>query len=175
MKRWWRVAFKVHLSVTMKRLTRYKQKVVLAAMLEGKKYALQNRLRAVSLFFLVRRANRPRHPSTSNMAANTNHTSLEKSTCHKISLLNMLPLKFPLQDNFLCALSIFVINRIPSHFLKEALVTWPLSASGLFASTTSDQTNYPDLDSDLSSLWNYYNRFSDVCQGQTSWDVTVSP
>ena len=89
----------------------------------GQEYALQNRLRAVSLFFLVRRANRPRHPSTSNMAANTNHTSLEKSTCYKISLLNMLPLKFPLQDNFLCALSIFVINRIPSHFLKEALVT----------------------------------------------------
>ena len=59
--------------------------------------------------------------------------------------------------------------------LKEALVTGPLSASGLFASTTSNQTNYPDLDSDLSSLWNYYNRFSDVCQGQTSWDVTVSP
>ena len=30
------VTFTAHLSVTIKRLTRYKQKVVLAAMLEGK-------------------------------------------------------------------------------------------------------------------------------------------
>ena len=44
------VAFSAHLSVTIKRLTRYKQKVVLAAMLEGKSMP-------------------------SNMAANTNHTN----------------------------------------------------------------------------------------------------
>ena len=48
------VTFTAHLSVTIKRLTRYKQKVVLAAMLEGKSML-------------------------SNMAANTNHTTLLKS------------------------------------------------------------------------------------------------
>ena len=46
--------FTAHLSVTIKRLTRYKQKVVLAAMLEGKSMP-------------------------SNMAANTNHTTLLKN------------------------------------------------------------------------------------------------
>ena len=44
------VTFTAHLSVTIKRLTRYKQEVVLAAMLEGKSMP-------------------------SNMAANTNHTT----------------------------------------------------------------------------------------------------
>ena len=48
------VTFTAHLSVTIKRLTRYKQKVVLAAMLEGKSMP-------------------------SNMAANTNHTALLKN------------------------------------------------------------------------------------------------
>ena len=48
------VTFTAHLSVTIKRLTRYKQKVVLAAMLEGKSMP-------------------------SNMAANTNHTILLKN------------------------------------------------------------------------------------------------
>ena len=48
------VTFSAHLSVTIKRLTRYKQKVVLAAMLEGKSMP-------------------------SNMAANTNHTALLKN------------------------------------------------------------------------------------------------
>ena len=48
------VAFTANLSVTIKRLTRYKQKVVLAAMLEGKSMP-------------------------SNMAANTNHTTLLKN------------------------------------------------------------------------------------------------
>ena len=48
------VMFTAHLSLTIKRLTRYKQKVVLAAMLEGK-----------SMPF--------------NMAANTNHTALLKN------------------------------------------------------------------------------------------------
>ena len=46
------VTFTVHLSVTIKRLTRYKEKVVLAAMLRGKSM-----------------------PST-DMAANTNRTTL---------------------------------------------------------------------------------------------------
>ena len=47
------VTFTAHLSVTIKHLTRYKQKVVLSAMLEGK-------------------------CMPSNMAANTNHTTLLK-------------------------------------------------------------------------------------------------
>ena len=46
--------FKTHMSVAIKRLTRSKQKVVLAAMLEGKSMP-------------------------SNMAANTNHTTLLKN------------------------------------------------------------------------------------------------
>ena len=48
------VMFTEHLSITIKRLTRYKQKVVLAAMLEGKSMP-------------------------SNMVANTNHTTLLKN------------------------------------------------------------------------------------------------
>ena len=48
------VAFTAHLSATIMRLTWYKQKVVLAAMLEGKSMP-------------------------SNMAANTNHTTLLKN------------------------------------------------------------------------------------------------
>ena len=56
------VTFTAHLSVTIKRLTRYKQKIVLAAMLEGKSMP-------------------------SNMAANTNHTTLLKSQ----SVIKYLP------------------------------------------------------------------------------------
>ena len=48
------VTFIAHLNVTIKRLTRYKQKVVLAAMLEGKSMP-------------------------SNMAANTNRATLLKN------------------------------------------------------------------------------------------------
>ena len=48
------VTFRAHLSVTIKRLARHKQKVVLAAMLEGESMP-------------------------SNMAANTNHTTLLKN------------------------------------------------------------------------------------------------
>ena len=48
------VTFTAHMSVTIKRLTRFKQKVVLPAMLEGKSMP-------------------------SNMAANTNHTALLKN------------------------------------------------------------------------------------------------
>ena len=59
------VTFSAHLSVPIKRLTRYKQKIVLAAMLEGKRMY-------------------------SNMAANRNNTTL----CHKIFPLQAFPLKF---------------------------------------------------------------------------------
>ena len=55
----------------------------------------------------------------------------EKSKCHKISPLNAFPLKFRCKI-ILCALTIFGISKIPTHCLKEALVMWPLSASGLF-------------------------------------------
>ena len=48
------VTFTAHLSVTIKRLTKNKQKIVLAAMLEGKSMPC-------------------------NMAANTNHTALLKN------------------------------------------------------------------------------------------------
>ena len=63
------VAFTAQLSVTITRLTRYKQKIVLAAMLEGK-------------------------GMPSNMAANTNHTTLLK----KQSAIKYLPeIKFLLK------------------------------------------------------------------------------
>ena len=61
--------FTAHLSVTIKRLTKSKQKEVLAAMLEGKSMP-------------------------SNMAANTNHTALLKNQSAIKYLLNAFPLKF---------------------------------------------------------------------------------
>ena len=59
--------FTSHLSVTIKRLIRYNQKVVLAAMLEGKSMP-------------------------SNMSIG--QYIVEKSKCHKISPLNAFSLKF---------------------------------------------------------------------------------
>ena len=56
------VMFTEHLRITIKRLTRYEQKVVLAAMLEGKSMP-------------------------SNMVANTNHTTLLKNQ----SIIKYLP------------------------------------------------------------------------------------
>ena len=71
MKRHDVVMFTAHLSITIKRLTRYKQKVVLATMLEGKSMS-------------------------SNMAVNTNHIALLKnqSAIKYYSSLNAFPLKF---------------------------------------------------------------------------------
>ena len=65
------VLFSAHLSVAIKRLTRYQQKVVLAIMLEGKSMP-------------------------SNMAAMQykSYYFVEKSKCYKISPLNAFPLKF---------------------------------------------------------------------------------
>ena len=54
------ITFTAHLSVTIKRFTRYNQKVVLAAMLEGKSIP-------------------------SNMAANTNHTTLLKNQSYELT------------------------------------------------------------------------------------------
>ena len=101
------VTFTAHLSVTIKRLTRYKQKVVLAAMLEGKSMP-------------------------SNMAANTNHTTL---------LRNQSALKYPPWMYFLSNFGCKIIFMGSVNFWhqqdcwKEALVTWPLSASGLLSSS----------------------------------------
>ena len=101
------VAFTAHLSVTIKRLTRYKQKEVLAAMLEGKGVP-------------------------SNMVAITLHYFVEKSKCHKIAPLNLFPLKFQVWDNFY-VLSQFLASaiKIPTHCLKEVSVTWLCSVGGL--------------------------------------------
>ena len=85
------VTFTAHLSVTIKPLTRYKQKVVLAAMLEGKSMP-------------------------SNMAAQTNHTTLLNNQNAIKYLLYMRYL-----SNFWCNIIFkrsaifFFINRIPSH------------------------------------------------------------
>ena len=67
----------------------------------------------------------------SNMAANTNHTTLLKNQ----SAIKYVPWMRFLSNLgckiILCALSIFGICELPTHCLKEALVTWPLSARGL--------------------------------------------
>ena len=68
--------FTAHLSVAIKRLTRYKQKVVLAAMLGGQEYALQHGGQYKSNYFVA------------------------KSKWHKVSPFNVFPLKFRLYDNF---------------------------------------------------------------------------
>jgi len=81
------------LSVTIKCL-----KVVLAAMLGGKSMP-------------------------SNMAANTNHTPLLKNRSATKYLPRCTSSQMLGVRSFLCTLSILVINRVPSHFLKEALVT----------------------------------------------------
>ena len=77
------VTFKANLSVTIKVLRRYKQKIVLAAWLEGKSMP-------------------------SNMAGNTNHTTLLKNQ----GAIN-ISLKFG-------------VSMSPIHCLKEALVTRPI-------------------------------------------------
>ena len=75
------ITFTAHLSVNMKRWTRYEQEVVLAAMLEGKSMP-------------------------SNMVANTNHTTLlknKKKKCLKISpLMRFLP-NFGFEIIFVCS------------------------------------------------------------------------
>ena len=63
----------------------------------------------------------------SNLVANTNHTTLLKN--QSVSPLNAFPLKFKIMFS---TPSIFGISKIPTHCLKETLVMWPLTASGLF-------------------------------------------
>ena len=73
----------------------------------GQEYALQNGGQYKSFYFV------------------------EKSKCHKISPLNAFPLKFRVWDD-VCVLYQFLASaRFQLIVLKEALVTWPLSASGL--------------------------------------------
>ena len=74
------VTFTAHLSVTIKRFTRYKQKVVLATMLEGKSIP-------------------------SNLAANTNHTTLLKnSKCQQnVSLKCISSQNWGVKIIFLCS------------------------------------------------------------------------
>ena len=71
------VTFLAHLSVTIKRLTRYKQKSSFGRHVGGQEYALQHGRQYKSYYFA------------------------EKSKCHKISPLNAFPLKFPLKIIFM--------------------------------------------------------------------------
>ena len=103
------VTFTAHLSVTIKPLTRYKQKVVLAAMLEGKSMP-------------------------SNMAAQTNHTTLFNNQNAIKYLLYMRYL-----SNFWCniifkrsAIFFFSSTGFQVIVFKKALVTWPLSTCRLW-------------------------------------------
>ena len=102
------ITFTAHLSVTMKRWTRYKQEVVLAAMLEGKSMP-------------------------SNMAANTNHTTLLKNQSAIIYLPSMRFL-----SNFGCKISFVCSNNFwhqqdPNSLFKGSIghVTsyskWPIA------------------------------------------------
>ena len=64
------VMFTAHLSVTIKRLTRYKQESSFGRHVGGHEYALQHGGQYKSYYFV------------------------EKSKCHKISPFNAFPLKF---------------------------------------------------------------------------------
>ena len=84
------VTFTVLLSVTIKRLTRYKQKVVFAALLEGKSIP-------------------------SNMVASTNDTTMLKNQ----SAIKCLPyMRF--LSNFGCKIIFMCSVKISTHCLKEA-------------------------------------------------------
>ena len=59
----------------------------------------------------------------SNMTANAKHTKLLKNQSAIKCPLNAFPLKFRVQDNFYLLCLNFGISKIPTHCLKEALVT----------------------------------------------------
>ena len=81
------VTFTAYLSTTIKCLTTYKQKVVLATMLEGKSMP-------------------------SNVVANTkSYYFVEKSKCREISPLNAFPLKFRVHDSFYVLCQFFASAR----------------------------------------------------------------
>ena len=64
----------------------------------------------------------------SKMVSSRNHILL----CWKNQdAIKYLSLKFGVYNNFYVLGEFFGISKIPTHCLKEALVTWPLNASGL--------------------------------------------
>ena len=89
------VTFTEHLSVAFKRLIKYKQNVVLAAMLEGKSMP-------------------------SNMAVNANHTILLKTQSAIKYPLNAFPLKFRVYKFrvylLIIALNNYIYNTTRKHF-----------------------------------------------------------
>ena len=98
--------FTAHLSETIRHLTRYKQKVVLAAMLEGKSKPY-------------------------NMAANTNHTTSKNQSAIKyLSELHFLS-NFWCKINSMCSVN-FWHQQDSNSFFKESighvtsLCKWPI-------------------------------------------------
>ena len=89
------VTFTEHLNVAFKRLIKYKQNVVLAAMLEGKSMP-------------------------SNMAVNANHTILLKNQSAIKYPLNAFPLKFRVYKFrvylLIIALNNYIYNTTRKHF-----------------------------------------------------------
>ena len=119
------VTFTAHLSVTIKRLTTYKQKVVLAAMLEGKSMP-------------------------SNMAANTNHTSLLKNQ----SAIKYLP-SMRFLSNFGCKI-IFMCSvnfchqqdsnsSFKGHWSRNLLVQLAYSTTSTSFTTSNSFTKFQSL------------------------------
>ena len=96
---------KAHMSVPIKRLTRYKQKVVLAAMLEGK-----------SMPF--------------NMAANTNHTTLlkDQSAIKYLPYMHFLS-HFGCKIIFMCSVNFW--HKQDSSSLFKGSIGHVASSSGL--------------------------------------------
>ena len=67
--------------------------------------------------------------NSSYMVANTNHTALLKNQ-HALNYLSYIHFLSNFGCKIIyCALSIFGISKIPTHCLKEVLVTWRLSTN----------------------------------------------
>ena len=130
------VTFRAHLSVTINRLTRYNvwARGSFGSHVGGQEYALQHGSQYKSYYFA------------------------EKSKCYKISPLYALASsQISGVRWFLCGLTIFVISKIPTYCLKEPLITWPLSASGLFDDWVLKKEEY--------SMWE--NAFSEKKKKET--------
>ena len=106
------VTFIAHLNVIIKHLTRYKQKVVFAAKLEGK--------------------NMP--PTWPPIQYNT---LLENQSTIKYLLSMRFLSNFGCKIILMCSVDFW--QQQDYNSLREALVTWPLSASGLFFPTDLSQ------------------------------------
>ena len=121
------VTFTAHLSVTVKRFTRYKQNVVFAAMLEG-------------------------NSMPSNMAAKTNNTNLLKNQ----SAIKCLPYmrflsNFGCKIIFMCSVKFWHQQDFNSLF-KGSMVMWP-SASGLFGELGSTHEKFASEPGVSASGW----------------------